>query len=86
MVPVAGKPILGHIFELLGRTGFEEANVNVCYLADAILGHYGEETLVHGMTVRFSRERRSPKLSVKARAIAKSHATAGLASLPTTAM
>ncbi len=56
IAPVAGKPVLQHIFELLARTGVEEAHVNVHYLADAILGHYGEETRVDGTNIHFTRE------------------------------
>jgi NDP-sugar pyrophosphorylase family protein len=58
MVPVADKPIIQHIFELLSRTGVDETHVNVHYLADEILDHYGEETKVGGMDVRFHREKR----------------------------
>ena len=40
MAPVAGKPMIQHIFELLARTGVEEVHVNVHYLADVILDYY----------------------------------------------
>ena len=43
MAPVADKPIMQHIFELLAGTGANEVHVNVHYLADAILERYGEE-------------------------------------------
>jgi mannose-1-phosphate guanylyltransferase len=56
MAPVVGKPILQHIFELLARTGVEEAYVNVHHLAYAILGCYGERSQVDSMTVNFTRE------------------------------
>ncbi len=58
MAPVADKPIIQHIFELLVRTGVHETHVNVHYLADAILDHYGEEAEVDGMSVSFHREDR----------------------------
>jgi mannose-1-phosphate guanylyltransferase len=58
MAPVVGKPIMQHIFELLARYGVEEAHVNVYYLAEAILGCYGEKTQVDGMSVNISREER----------------------------
>ena len=58
MAPVADKPIIQHIFELLARTGLDETHVNVHYLADAILGHYGQEAEVDGMNVSFHREDR----------------------------
>jgi mannose-1-phosphate guanylyltransferase len=56
MVPVAGKPVLEHILELLARSGIEEIHANVHYLADAILDHYGEETRVVNTSVCFTRE------------------------------
>lgn len=56
MAPVADKPIIQHIFELLSRTGVDETHANVHHLADVVLGHYGEETKVGGMDVRFHRE------------------------------
>lgn len=58
VAPVAGKPIIEHIFELLAASGFEEVHVNVHYLADVILGLYGETTVIDGMPVRFSCEER----------------------------
>ena len=58
MAPVAGKPIIEHIFELLAASGFEEVHVNVHYLAQVILGRYGEMTKVDDMPVHFSREER----------------------------
>ena len=58
MAPVADKPMIGHIFELLSRTGVDEAHANVHYLAAAILDHYGPKAEVSGMGVRFHREER----------------------------
>jgi len=54
MAPVAGKPVLQHIFDLLARTGVEEVHANVHYLAAAILGLYGEETRVDGAKILFT--------------------------------
>lgn len=56
MAPVVDKPLIGHIFELLAGSGVEEVHVNVFYLAESILGFYGEEVHVDSMKVRFSRE------------------------------
>jgi NDP-sugar pyrophosphorylase family protein len=56
VVPVAGKPIIQHIFELLAETGMKEVRVNVHYLADSILGAYEDKTSVGGMEVRVTRE------------------------------
>src|SRR5919202_4728988 len=58
VAPVAGKPVLRHIFELLARRGVDEIHVNVHYLADVILGLYGEKTRVGGAEVFLSREER----------------------------
>ena len=56
MAPVVNTPIIEHIFELLARHGVEEVRVNVHYLADALLGAYGEESTVDGMRVHLERE------------------------------
>jgi mannose-1-phosphate guanylyltransferase len=56
MAPVAGKPVIQHIFELLVETGLDEIHVNVHYLADAILDAYGSATGVNGTKVRITRE------------------------------
>jgi mannose-1-phosphate guanylyltransferase len=48
LAPVADKPIIQHIFELLAGSGASEVHVNVHYLADAILGRYGEEARLGG--------------------------------------
>lgn len=56
MAPAADKPIIQHIFELLSRTGVDETHANVHHLADVVLDHYGEETQVGGMRVRFHHE------------------------------
>ena len=58
MAPVAGKPIIQHIFELLEANGIEEVYVNVYHLAEVILEHYGEESRLEGMGIHFSREER----------------------------
>jgi len=56
MAPIAGTPIIQHIFELLAEAGTQEVHVNVCYLADALLEAYGETSTVQGMDVHLSRE------------------------------
>ncbi len=56
LAPVAGTPIIQHIFELLAEAGTQEVHVNVCYLADALLAAYGETSTVQGMDVHLSRE------------------------------
>jgi mannose-1-phosphate guanylyltransferase len=56
MAPVAGKPIIQHIFEMLAEAGVDEVHVNVHYLAHIILGYYGKRSRVDGMTVITTRE------------------------------
>jgi mannose-1-phosphate guanylyltransferase len=56
MAPVVDTPIIEHIFGLLASHGVDEVNVNVHYLADALLAAYGETSTVNGMTVNLSRE------------------------------
>jgi mannose-1-phosphate guanylyltransferase len=58
MAPIAGKPMIQHIFELLAEGGVDEVHVNVFHLAEAILGCYGENARVEGMSVNVSREER----------------------------
>src|SRR5712691_8294370 len=41
MVPVAGKPCMEHIVELLRRHGFEDVIVTVAFLPQAIRGYFG---------------------------------------------
>ena len=57
MAPVADKPIMQHIFELLAGAGANEVHVDVHYLADAILGRYGEEARLGGTHIHFHREK-----------------------------
>ena len=56
MAPVVDTPIIEHIFGLLARHGIDEVNVNVYYLADALLAAYGETSSSNGMTINLSRE------------------------------
>jgi NDP-sugar pyrophosphorylase family protein len=56
MAPVAGKPVIQYIFELLAETGMDEVHVNVHYLADALLDAYGSATSVNGAKVCMIRE------------------------------
>lgn len=56
MAPVAGKPIIHHIFERLADSGIEESHVNAHHLADAILDRYGEKSRVGDMEVNVSYE------------------------------
>ncbi|WP_235401254.1 sugar phosphate nucleotidyltransferase [Rubrobacter aplysinae] len=61
MAPVVDTPIIEHIFGLLSGHGFDEAHVNVNYLADALLEAYSgpghpEGFSVNGMSVYLNRE------------------------------
>src|SRR5918997_1116541 len=58
LAPVVDTPIIEHIFDLLARSGIEEAYVNVHYLADALLEAYnGQETHINGMSIHLIREK-----------------------------
>ncbi|MGI9049598.1 MAG: sugar phosphate nucleotidyltransferase [Rubrobacteraceae bacterium] len=56
MAPIVDTPIIEHIFRLLAIHGIKEVNVNVHYLAGALLKAYGEESKVNGMSINLSRE------------------------------
>jgi mannose-1-phosphate guanylyltransferase len=58
LAPVADKPIMQHIFELLAGAGASEVHVNVHYLADAILGRYGDEARLGGTQIHLHREKK----------------------------
>ncbi len=58
MAPIVGKPMIQHIFELLAGNGVEEVHVNVFHMAEAILGCYGQNSRVEGMSVNIAREER----------------------------
>jgi mannose-1-phosphate guanylyltransferase len=58
LAPVAGKPIIQYIFELLAGSGVHEVHVNIFHLAEAILECYGERSLVDDMLVNVSQEER----------------------------
>ena len=55
MVSIANKPCLGHIFDLLTRSGITEAYVTLQYLASVIQDSYGDGTSA-GMRLRYSVE------------------------------
>src|SRR5918911_1647316 len=57
LAPVADKPVMQHIFELLARAEANEVHVNVHYLADTILGRYGERARLGGTQIHFHREK-----------------------------
>lgn len=57
LAPVAHKPIMQHVFELLAGAGVSEVHVNVRYLAEAILGRYGEGVRLGNTQIRFQREK-----------------------------
>lgn len=55
MVSIANKPCLGHIFELLTRSGITDAYVTLQYLASVIQDSYGDGAAV-GMRLHYSIE------------------------------
>jgi mannose-1-phosphate guanylyltransferase / phosphomannomutase len=55
MVPIAGKPCMEHIIELLRRHGMDDIVVTVAYLPQVIRGYFGDgESL--GVTLHYSVE------------------------------
>lgn len=55
MVPIAGKPVMEHILNLLKRHGFTEVIVTVQYLASSIEDYFGNGSQL-GMRIIYSRE------------------------------
>jgi len=55
MVPVAGKPVMEHILDLLKRHGITEVVVTVQYLASSIEDYFGNGSQF-GMRITYSRE------------------------------
>jgi mannose-1-phosphate guanylyltransferase / phosphomannomutase len=55
MVPIAGKPVMEHILNLLKRHGFTEVVVTVQYLASSIEDYFGNGSQF-GMRITYSRE------------------------------
>lgn len=56
MVPVAGKPVMQHIFESISLGGVDEVHVNVHHLAQAIIDRYGTASSVNGMAIHVTYE------------------------------
>lgn len=55
MVPIAGKPVMEHILNLLKRHGITEVVVTVQYLASSIEDYFGNGSQL-GMRITYSRE------------------------------
>ncbi len=55
MVPIAGKPVMEHILDLLKRHGITEVVVTVQYLASNIEDYFGNGSQL-GMRITYSRE------------------------------
>ncbi len=55
MVPIAGKPVMEHILNLLKRHGITEVIVTVQYLASSIEDYFGNGSQI-GMRITYSRE------------------------------
>ncbi len=55
MLPVRGKPVLGHIIEWLKANGVEDIAVNVHYMPEAIQDYLGDGA-AHGIRLVYSRE------------------------------
>ena len=55
LVPVVGKPVMGHLIDLLRQHGVTEIMVNVQYLGQRVIDTIGDGTR-YGIPVHFSRE------------------------------
>lgn len=55
MLPIGGKPVLGHIIEWLGRHGVADIAVNLHYMPGAIEAYLGDGA-DHGIRLVYSRE------------------------------
>lgn len=58
LLPLADRPIIEYIFELLRDSGISETYVNAYHLADVLVGRYGWETSMGEMMINVSREER----------------------------
>jgi mannose-1-phosphate guanylyltransferase len=54
-VPLVGKPVIGHLCDLLRRHGFDEIVINVQYLADTLIQTVGDGSK-YGVTITYARE------------------------------
>jgi NDP-sugar pyrophosphorylase family protein len=73
MVPIGGKPLLQHHFELLGRQGIREFIVNLHYLPEKITEFFGDGSR-YGVRITYSHE---PELLGTAGAVKKMAAQLG---------
>ena len=55
LVPIVGKPVMGHLVDLLKKHGVTEIMVNVQYLGQTIIDTLGDGT-AYGVPIHYSRE------------------------------
>src|ERR671924_406503 len=55
MVPVLGRPVMGHILRLLARHGFEDVTANLHYFPDLIRDYFGDGA-AEGVRLSYSYE------------------------------
>ena len=55
LVPIVGKPVMGHLVDLLKKHGVTEIMVNVQYLGQTIIDTLGDGSL-YGIPIHYSRE------------------------------
>lgn len=55
MVPIAGRPALAHILDLLRRHGVTEVAINIHHFPDVIRGYFGDGSQM-GMSIRWAYE------------------------------
>ncbi len=57
MVPIVNRPVMEHIVEMLEKNGFREIMVNVHYLGEQIINHFGDGSK-WGVKIHYSQEDR----------------------------
>ena len=55
MVPIANRPVLHHLLNLLGRHDVREVGINIHAFPDLIRGYFGDGSAL-GMTIEWSHE------------------------------
>ncbi|MBN2168082.1 MAG: NDP-sugar synthase [Actinobacteria bacterium] len=55
MVPIVNRPVLEHLLNLVSSSGFKDVVINVHYLPDDIINHFGDGSEL-GVNIEYSRE------------------------------
>ena len=55
MMPLANKPMMEHVIDLLRRHGFDEIVVTLAFMPDAIRNHFGDGS-EYGVHIQYATE------------------------------